>query len=509
MSDEFGKTIAAAYAAEGPTVDLGRGVNEGALAPEAVVQIPLRMMNRHGLVAGATGTGKTVTLQTIAEQLSAAGVAVFAADVKGDLSGVAVEGEAGGPAEKRMTELGLPFEAAGFPVEYLSVGGLGPGVPVRATVTDFGPQLLAKILKANQTQEESLVLVFHYADEKGLPLLDLSDLRALLTFLESDAGKTELEGIGGLASSTVGVLLRALVGLEDGGGTEFFGEPQLDVADLMRTASDGRGVISVLELAAVQDKPRLFSTVLMWLLAELFEELPEAGDLDKPKLVFFFDEAHLLFADATDAFLESVTQTVRLIRSKGVGIFFVTQVPDDVPAEVLGQLGNRVQHALRAFTPDDAKALKAAASTYPKSDFYDVEELLTSMGIGEAAVTTLSDKGVPTPVVHTSLRAPASRIGPAPDVDGVAKGSPLYAKYGTRVEAESAREKLAARMEQATVADEAEPAEDKPRKRPPKKAAPAPSGGVDAIGDFLGSRQGKAMQKKVMRGVFGMLKKQL
>jgi DNA helicase HerA-like ATPase len=380
---------------------------------------------------------------------------------------------------------------------------------VRATVTDFGPQLLAKILNANQTQEESLVLVFHYADEKGLPLLDLSDLRALLTFLESDAGKPELEGIGGLASSTVGVLLRALVGLEDGGGTEFFGEPQLDVADLMRTASDGRGVISVLELAAVQDKPRLFSTVLMWLLAELFEQLPEAGDLDKPKLVFFFDEAHLLFADATDAFLESVTQTVRLIRSKGVGIFFVTQVPDDVPAEVLGQLGNRVQHALRAFTPDDAKALKAAASTYPKSDFYDVEELLTSMGIGEAAVTTLSDKGVPTPVVHTSLRAPASRIGPAPDVDAVAKASPLYAKYGTRVEAESAREKLAARMEKATVADEAEPAEDKPKKRPPKKAAPAPSGGVDAIGDFLGSRQGKAMQKKVLRGVFGMLKKQL
>ena len=509
MTEEFGKTIAAAYAAEGPTVDLGRGVHEGAPAPEAVVQIPLKMMNRHGLVAGATGTGKTVTLQTIAEQLSAAGVAVFAADVKGDLSGVAVAGETGGPAEARMTELGLPFEAVGFPVEYLSVGGLGPGVPVRATVTDFGPQLLAKILNANQTQEESLVLVFHYADEKGLPLLDLSDLRALLTFLESDAGKTELEGIGGLASSTVGVLLRALVGLEDGGGTEFFGEPQLEVSDLMRTASDGRGVISVLELPAVQDKPRLFSTVLMWLLAELFEELPEAGDLDKPKLVFFFDEAHLLFADATDAFLESVTQTVRLIRSKGVGIFFVTQVPDDVPTEVLGQLGNRVQHALRAFTPDDAKALKAAASTYPKSDFYDVEELLTSMGIGEAAVTTLSDKGVPTPVVHTSLRAPASRIGPAPDVDAVAKGSPLYAKYGTRVEAESAREKLAARMEQATVADEAEPAEDKPRKRPPKKAAPAPSGGVDAIGDFLGSRQGKAMQKKVMRGVFGMLKKKL
>ena len=509
MSDEFGKTIAAAYAAEGPVVDLGRGVHDGALAPEAVVQIPLRMMNRHGLVAGATGTGKTVTLQTIAEQLSSAGVAVFAADVKGDVSGVGVAGEAGGPAEKRMAELGLPFQAAGFPVEYLSLGGLGPGVPVRATVTDFGPQLLAKILKANQTQEESLALVFHYADEKGLPLLDLSDLRALLTFLDSDAGQAELEGIGGLASSTVGVLLRVLVGLEDGGGTEFFGEPQLEVADLMRTAPDGRGVISVLELPAVQDKPRLFSTALMWLLAELFEQLPEAGDLDRPKLVFFFDEAHLLFADATDAFLESVTQTVRLIRSKGVGVFFVTQVPDDIPAEVLGQLGNRVQHALRAFTPDDAKALKAAASTYPKSDLYDVEELLTSMGIGEAAVTTLSDKGVPTPVVHTRLRAPASRIGPAPDVDSAAKGSPLYAKYGTRVEAESAREKLAARMEKATAAA-AEPAGEKPRARRRKAAppAPAPSGGVEELGDFLNSRQGKAIQKKVLRGVFGMLKKQ-
>ena len=373
-------------------------------------------------------------------------------------------------------------------------------------MSDFGPQLLGKILEANQTQEESLALVFHYADEKGLPLVDLSDLRALLTFLESDAGKAELEGIGGLASSTVGVLLRALVGLEDGGGTEFFGEPQLDVMDLLRAAPDGRGVISVLELPAVQDKPRLFSTALMWLLAELFEQLPEAGDLDRPKLVFFFDEAHLLFADATDAFLESVTQTVRLIRSKGVGVFFVTQVPDDVPAPVLGQLGNRVQHALRAFTPDDAKALKAAASTYPTSDFYDVEGLLTSMGIGEAAVTTLSDKGVPTPVVHTRLRAPASRIGPAPDVDGAAKGSALYAKYGTRIEAESAREKLAARIEKATV----EPGETRPRARRRKAAKPpAPAGGVDALGDFLTSREGKAIQRKVLRGVFGMLRKQL
>jgi uncharacterized protein len=501
---DFAKAIAEAYAVEGAAIDLGRGVHEDKLATDAVVQVPLKMMNRHGLIAGATGTGKTVTLQTIAEQLSAAGVAVFAADVKGDVSGVAAPGAPGGPAEKRMNELGLQFEPNGFPVEYLSLGGIGPGVPVRATVSDFGPQLLAKILEANETQEQSLQLVFHYADQKGLALLDLSDLRALLTFLDSDAGKSELEGIGGLASSTVGVLLRALVGLETGGGTEFFGEPQLDVADLMRTAPDGRGVISVLELPAVQDKPKLFSTALMWLVGELFEQLPEAGDLDKPKLVFFFDEAHLLFDGATKAFLEAVTQTVRLIRSKGVGVFFVTQVPDDIPADVLGQLGNRVQHALRAFTPDDAKALKAAASTYPTSEFYDVKELLTAMGIGEAAVTILSDEGVPTPVVHTRLRAPASRIGPADDVDAAAKASPLFAKYGTRTEAESAREKLEGRLAQAE--EPKAPKEPKPKR---EKKAPAPSSGLDELGDFLGSREGKAIQRQVMRGVFGMLKKRL
>ena len=507
---DFGQAIAAAYAVEGAGIDLGRGVHEGELAADAVVQVPLKMMNRHGLIAGATGTGKTVTLQTIAEQLSAMGVAVFAADVKGDVSGVAVPGAPGGPAEKRMKELGLSFEPNGFPVEYLSLGGIGPGVPVRATVSDFGPQLLAKILEANETQEESLQLVFHYADQKGLALLDLSDLRALLTFLDSDAGKSELEGIGGLASSTVGVLLRALVGLETGGGNEFFGEPQLEVADLMRTAPDGRGVISVLELPAVQEKPKLFSTALMWLVAELFEQLPEAGDLDKPKLVFFFDEAHLLFDGATKAVLDSVAQTVRLIRSKGVGVFFVTQVPDDVPAEVLGQLGNRMQHALRAFTPDDAKALKAAASTYPTSDFYDVKELLTSMGIGEAAVTILSEKGVPTPVVHTRLRAPASRIGPADDVEGSAKASPLFAKYGTRTEAESAREKLEARLSAAEQPADGNGVPAPRRKRAKARApAPAPSSPLDELGDFLGSREGKALQRKVARGMFGMLKKRL
>src|SRR6188508_1290847 len=446
----FGKTIADAYKTEGPAIELGQGVHDGELAHEAEVKVPLKMTNRHGLIAGATGTGKTRTLQLMAEQLSAAGVSVFTADVKGDVSGLAKPGETGGPAEKRAAELGIPFAPTGFPVEYLSLGGIGPGVPVRATLSDFGPRLLAKVLDSNETQEQSLELVFHYADGKGLPLLDLPDLRALLTFLDSDAGKGELQGIGGLSSQTVGVLLRALVSLEDGGGNELFGEPQFDISDLLRTASDGRGVVSCLELPAVQDKPKLFSTAMMWLLAELFETLPEVGDLEKPKLVFFFDEAHLLFDGASKAFVDSVVQTVRLIRSKGVGVFFVTQTPKDVDADVLAQLGNRVQHALRAFTPDDATALKATVRTFPKSPFYDLEELLQALGIGEAAVTILSESGVPTPVVHTRMVAPASRMAPADDVAGAAKGSPLWAKYGTRTEAQSAREMLADRIAQAT-----------------------------------------------------------
>ena len=500
---DFGAAIRDAYSTAGPAIELGRGVHGGAVAPEAVVQIPLKMMTRHGLVAGATGTGKTKTLQGLAEGLSAAGVPVFVADMKGDLSGLGVPGDAAGVAAKRDAELGVAYTPTGFPVEYLALGGVGAGVPVRATVLDFGPQLLAKVLEANETQEQSLGLVFRYADQKQLPLLDLSDLRALLTFLDSDEGKGELTGIGGLSSQTVGVLLRSLVTLEDGGGNDLFGEPQFDVADLLRVGPDGRGIISCLELPGVQDKPKLFSTALMWLLAELFEHLPEVGDLDKPKLVFFFDEAHLLFDGASKAFLDSVEQTVRLIRSKGVGVFFVTQTPKDVPPDVLAQLGNRVQHALRAFTPDDAKALRATVSTFPKSEFYDLGTLLTQLGIGEAAVTILSESGVPTPVVHTRLRAPASRMAPADDVAGAAKASPLFAKYGTRIDSQSARELLAARMQAPAPAGSPPPAPEH------KEAAGALATGAGALGTFLQSRQGKQLEKQVVRGVFGLLKKRL
>jgi len=508
MSD-FASTIASAYTTQGPAIELGQGVHDGTLVHEAVIKVPLRMMNRHGLVAGATGTGKTRTLQNLAEQLSAAGVAVLIADVKGDVSGMADPGSADSPAGKRAKDLDIAFTPTGFPTEYLSLGGIGAGIPVRATVSDFGPQLLAKVLEANETQEQSLGLVFRYADQRGLPLLDLSDLRALLTFLTSDEGKAELTGIGGLASQTVGVLLRALVGLEDGGGTEFFGEPQFQIADIVRLAADGRGVISCLELPAVQDKPKLFSTALMWMLAELFEGLPEAGDLPKPKLVFFFDEAHLLFDGATKAFVESVTQTVRLIRSKGVGVFFCTQMPKDIHEDVLGQLGNRIQHALRAFTPDDAKALRAAVRTYPKSEFYDLEQLLTQLGIGEAAVTILSENGVPTPVVHARLRPPLSRMGPTDDVDRAAKASPLFSKYGTRVDSQSARELLAARLEQATQAGPPQNGGTPVPQGHHKAAAAAVGGGAAVLASVLNSTAGRQVEREVIRGVFGLLKKSL
>jgi uncharacterized protein len=516
MSEDFGTTIAQAYATQGAALEIGRGVHDGEPVREAAVRVPLRMVNRHGLIAGATGTGKTKTLQGIAERLSAAGVPVFVADMKGDLSGLAAPGEVGSAAEKRNTDLGVPFAPTGFPVEYLALGGIGPGVPVRATVSDFGPQLLAKVLGANETQEQSLVLVFRFADEHGLPLLDLSDLRALLMHLASDEGKAELTGLGGVSAATVGVLLRALVMLEDGGGNELFGEPQFDVADLLRTAPDGRRHL-VPRAARRPGRAGALLDRADVAAGRALRAAPRGRRPREAKLVFFFDEAHLLFSDATDAFLDSVATTVRLIRSKGVGVYFVTQTPKDVPAEVLGQLGNRVQRALRAFTPDDAKALKATVSTFPRSDFYDLGTLLTSMGIGEAAVTILSETGVPTPVVHTRIVGPQSRMAPADDVEGAAKGSALFAKYGTRVDAQSAREILAARLvapvaPPAAAGDAAEAPVPKAAPKPKawhKEAAGAAAGGAAALGGFLKSRQGKKLQQQVMRGVFGMLRKKL
>ena len=456
-ADEVAAVIAG-YTFEAETLDLGALVNTEAV-PAAQIRIPLAMMNRHGLVAGATGTGKTRTLQGLAEQLAAKGVPVFAADIKGDLSGVATPGEPSDKLLARTKAIGQDWRPEASVTEYFALGGVGKGVPVRATVSGFGPLLLSKVLGLNETQESSLGLVFHYADANGLALVDLSDLRAVLTYLTSDEGKGELKGLGGLSSATAGVILRELITFADDGADVFFGEPEFEVADFLRTAPDGRGIISLLEVPGVADKPALFSTFLMYLLAELFEILPEVGDLDKPKLVFFFDEAHLLFKDASKDFLAAIVQTVRLIRSKGVGVFFVTQTPKDVPSDVLGQLGSRVQHALRAFTPDDAKALRATVGTYPTSG-YDLERVLQELGTGEAIVTVMSEKGAPTPVAWTRMRAPQGLMSPTPDpaIERAVKASPLLARYGTAIDRESAREILAAKMNAAEEAARAEQA---------------------------------------------------
>jgi hypothetical protein len=529
-------SIVAGYTFDAPTLDLGALVNTEPVR-DAQIRIPLGMMNRHGLVAGATGTGKTRTLQGLAEQLAAKGVPVFAADIKGDLSGVATPGEPNDKLLARTSAIGQDWEPAASVTEYFALGGVGKGVPVRATVSGFGPLLLSKVLGLNQTQESSLGLVFHYADRNGLALVDLSDLRAVLTYLTSDEGKPELKELGGISAATAGVILRELITFADDGADVFFGEPEFDVTDFLRTAPDGRGVISLLEVPGVIDKPALFSTFLMYLLAELFEILPEVGDPDAPKLVFFFDEAHLLFRDASKDFLAAITQTVRLIRSKGVGVFFVTQTPKDLPADVLAQLGSRIQHALRAFTPDDAKALRATVGTYPRSG-YDLERVLQELGTGEAIVTVMSEKGAPTPVAWTRLRAPQGLMSPTPDPAIVAAvhASPLQAKYGAPIDRESAREILTAKMraadevaaaeraalEQAKIDAElakqraaidkaqaaAEKKAQKEYERLLKKTAGTsrtsrrtPTSGIEKI---LQSRSTEAILDGVIRGVFGI-----
>jgi len=523
LSPEFATEVADGYTFDGPTLALGALV-QGEDATESVqVGIPLAMMNRHGLVAGATGTGKTRTLQLMAEGLSAAGVPVFVADIKGDLSGMAIDGEPKDFIAKRATDIGQDWSPASFPLEFYSLGGIGQGVPIRTTVTDFGPLLMSKVLGLNDTQESSLGLIFHWADTNRLALLDLNDLRAVIQFLTSKEGKAELAGIGGVSPATAGVILREISNLEAQGAEQFFGEPAFNTSDLLAVGTDGRGVISALELPSLQDRPALFSTFIMWLLADLFADLPEVGDVDKPKLVFFFDEAHLLFTGASKDFLTQVTQTVRLIRSKGVGIFFVTQSPKDVPSDVLAQLGSRVQHALRAFTPEDAAALKAAVRTYPNSP-YDLEEVLTSLATGEAVVTVLSEKGAPTPVAWTRLRAPQGSMDIAPTevISAVINASAGQAKYAAETDRESAYELLTARVEAAdTVAQqaaEAKAAEEQRAKAEKEAAKPAPrtrAKDKSVVEEVLTSSTAKSLARsagrelinQISRSIFGVRKR--
>ena len=454
MNDAFAKAMSEGYALDQPSLLLGGPMLDDEVYTDSHVQVALSILNRHGLICGATGTGKTKTLQVMAGELSKAGVPCFVADIKGDLTGMTIAGDAANERiRERMESLGLPYEPAGHPVEFLSLSGKR-GAQVRATVSSFGPLLLGKVLDLNETQTSILALIFKYCDDNDLPLLDLADLVTALKYLSSDEGKPILADYGGMSSSSVGVLLRSIVVLEQEGADVFFGEPEFDVLDLLRTTPDGQGVISLLELADVMDKPRLFSTFMLWILAELYEGLPEAGDLPQPKLCFFFDEAHLLFDDASDALMDQIERTARLIRSKGVGIYFVTHAPTDVPSAVLSQLGNRVQHALRAFTPEDADNLRKTVRTFPMTDFYDVANMLTSLGIGEAAVTVLSPRGVPTPLAATRLVAPDSSMDPIDDArfQALVAASALQARYGTTVDRDSAHERISARITAARSA---------------------------------------------------------
>ena len=475
MSDsKFVEAVGGGYGFEGPSIGFGAAMYQDQTLPEAQVRVPLAMLNRHGLVAGATGTGKTKTLQVLAEQLSAAGVPCFISDIKGDISGLGAPAQPNEKLTARAEAIGLAdYAPQAFPVEFMTLVRDKPGVRLRASVASFGPILLSKVMELNETQQSVLALAFKYAEDRAMALVNLDDLRALLNHLNSDEAKAEMAEYGGVATATVGVIIRKIVELEQQDADAFFGAPEFDVNDLMRTAADGRGMISVLELADMQDRPALFSTFMMWLLARLYETLPEVGDPDKPRLVFFFDEAHLLFRDANDTFLDQVALVARLIRSKGVGVFFVTHSPSDVPAEVLGQLGNRVQHALRAFTPDDLEVVRATARTFPVSEFYEVERELTQLGIGEALVTALNPKGVPMPTARTMMRPPMSLMAQLDPTafQAVVAVSAIAPRYAADADPDSAADALARDRERART-DAAPPMEGV---RPPTDA---PSGGT-------------------------------
>lgn len=438
---EFIEKITASYHPKGEYIQLGSGILADEVITEAKVNLALKIMNRHGLIAGATGTGKTRTLQLIAEQLSDKGVPVFMLDVKGDLSGLAEPGQTNDALLERGELVGIPFEPARFPLEIFSLSGK-LGASMRITVQDFGPILLARILDLNDTQTGVLSTLFKYAEDQQWELIDLNDVKKLLAYLADGPGAGEIkEGYGKISTATSGTILRKIVAIEQQGIAHIFGEREFDIQDLFHKV-DGQGVITLLNISDIQDQPLVFSTFLLSLLAQLFKKLPEVGDLDKPKLIFFFDEAHLLFSGASKAFLTQVEQIVRLIRSKGIGVFFCTQAASDIPASVLGQLGNRVQHALRAFTPNDADNLRKTVKTYPYSPFYEIDKILTSLGTGQALITVLNEKGMPTEVVATHLVPARAVMGPCqPDTyRKITQNSTFYSKYQERVERRSAAE---------------------------------------------------------------------
>lgn len=500
--DKFFDYINEGYKTKGDFITLGAAMLGEDTITDAYVKIPLKTINRHGLIAGATGTGKTKTLQVFAENLSEKGVPVLLMDVKGDLSGLAQPSPGHPKIDERHAKIGFPFEAKSFPVEILTLSEQD-GTRLRATVSEFGPVLLSRILDLSETQSGIVAILFKYCDDKKFPLLDLKDFKKVLQYATGE-GKKELEGeYGRVSTSSTGAILRKVVEIEQQGGDLFFGERSFEIDDLVRVDENGRGIISVLRLTDVQDKPKLFSTFMLQLLAEIYSTLPEQGDSGQPELVLFIDEAHLIFKEASKALMNQIESIVKLIRSKGVGVYFVTQNPKDIPADVLSQLGLKIQHALRAFTANDRKAIKLTAENYPDSEYYDTAEVLTQLGIGEALVSSLSEKGIPTPLARTMLRAPMSRmdiLSPS-ELTTLIGNSKIARKYNEEIDRESAYEILNEKIERANKIE----AEEKEREEKEKKSRKRTSS----------SRRSTRMNPVLkvvtsatfIRGVLGVLKK--
>ena len=500
--DTFKSTILDGYAFKGDTIIIGAAVFNKTVVKDSFVRLPLKMMNRHGLIAGATGTGKTKSLQLIAENLSSNGVPCLLMDIKGDLSGIAVAGEANARVIDRSQLIDLPYIPSGNSVEFLSLSK-EKGIQLRATVTEFGPILFSKILDLNDTQSGVMSLIFKYCDDQKLPLLDLDDVKKVLTYL-SNEGKAEIEKeYGRISTASVGTIIRNIIELEQQGAEHFFGERSFDVNDLLRKDDKGRGVISILRLTDLQDKPKLFSSFMLQILAEIYASFPEAGDLNKPKLCLFIDEAHLIFDEASKALLDQIETIIKLIRSKGVGIYFITQNPTDVPSSVLSQLGLKIQHALRAFTAGDRKSIKQAAENYPESDYYEVNQLITELGIGEAFVTALNENGIPTPLVHVMMRPPASRMDilTADEIDHIVSRSELVPIYNEVINRQSAYEILSGITDEASSDEHHQHMQEQREQEVPHGKSI-----LEKVMDSTVTRQvGRTVARELTRGLLGVL----
>jgi DNA helicase HerA-like ATPase len=448
--EDFIQHINNGYTSQGESITLGGAILDGEALPNTFVKIPLKTLNRHGLIAGATGTGKTKTIQVLSEQLSSFGIPVLMMDIKGDFSGVAKEGEAKDFIKERHAKLNIPYTVSSFPVELMTLSKQ-EGVRLRSTVSEFGPVLFSRILGLNDTQAGVVSVIFKYCDDNKMPLLDLKDIKKVINYI-TDEGKDEIEeSYGKISTSTTGTILRKIIELEQQGADLFFGEMSFEIDDLLRLDENGKGYLNIIRLTDIQDKPKLFSTFMLSLLAEIYQQMPEKGDADQPELIIFIDEAHLIFNEASKALLEQIETIVKLIRSKGIGVYFITQNPMDIPSGVLAQLGLKIQHALRAFTANDRQAIKQSADNYPTSEYYKTDEVLTSLGIGEAFVTALNEKGIPTPLVATMMRAPMSRMDVLTDVEiqEINAKSKLVKKYNEAIDRESAYEMLTKKIETA------------------------------------------------------------